>query len=176
MASELRGWAGLGTTGWGSLPPGQHSSSVSTQVSIVKNTLTEADLYLYHLFLKILFKILNNTISDMKKTTAIKQFRFISPQCPSLGQSTVPDGGSQRCCFRVHRERGCRPAYPPRLYWARSKDDAFCKVVKKLGSQAWFKSHIYILINSEKAGYHEIRQIIPVAGGWREASLNEGHC
>lgn len=29
----------------------------------------------------------------MKKTTAIKQFRFISPQCPSLGQSTVPDGG-----------------------------------------------------------------------------------
>lgn len=28
----------------------------------------------------------------MKKTTAIKQFRFISPQCPSLGQSTVPDG------------------------------------------------------------------------------------
>lgn len=38
----------------------------------------------------------------MKKTTAIKQFRFILPQCPSLGQSTVPDGGSQHCCFRVH--------------------------------------------------------------------------
>ncbi|MDW1977512.1 hypothetical protein, partial [Vibrio sp. Vb1980] len=48
--------------------------------------------YLYHLFLKILFKILNNTISDMKKTTAIKQSRCVSPQCPSQGQPTALKG------------------------------------------------------------------------------------
>lgn len=38
----------------------------------------------------------------MKKTTAIKQFRYISLCCPPFGQSAVPEGGGQHCCFRVH--------------------------------------------------------------------------
>lgn len=40
--------------------------------------------YLCHLFFKILFKILNNTISDMKKITGIKQLRCISIVLPFL--------------------------------------------------------------------------------------------
>lgn len=72
----------------------------------------------------------------MKKTTAIKEFRCISLPCPSLGQSTVPGRGRrQRRCFHVHT--GSVAAGLPRLYWACS-------------NEAWFKSHIYILINSKK--------------------------
>lgn len=70
------------------------------------------------------------------------------------------------------REHGC---WLPQLYWARSKDHVFWKVVMKLDSQAWFKSHIFILINSKKTGYHKTQQITPAAGGWGGGRF-EGHC
>lgn len=41
----------------------------------------------------------------------------------------------------------------------------------KLDSQAWFKSHIFILINSKKTGYHKTQQITPAAGAGEEAGL-----
>lgn len=109
----------------------------------------------------------------MKKTTAIKQSRCVSLQCPSQGQSTVPEGGRPRWCFHVHT--GSMAAGPPQLYWACSKDHVFWKVVMKLDSQAWFKSHIFILINSKKTGYHKTQQITPAAGGWG-GGRSEGHC
>jgi hypothetical protein len=47
--------------------------------------LVKAWIYIFVIyFLKSLFKILNNTISDMKKITAIKQFRCISIVLPFL--------------------------------------------------------------------------------------------
>lgn len=52
-----------------------------------------------------------------------------------------------------------------------SKDHVFWKVVMKLDSQAWFKSHIFILINSKKTGYHKTQQITPAAGAGEEAGL-----
>lgn len=51
----------------------------------------------------------------MKKTTAIKQFRCFSVQCPSVGQSSVPDG-EDNVAASTSTQGGSVAAGPPRLY------------------------------------------------------------
>lgn len=93
---------------WLGLASSQHRPAVTTKSQHYnKHTDKSTDLYLCHLFLKILFKILNNTISNMKKNYCNKTVQVHFTIQPILRTVTCPDGRTVLLLLCSHRERGC---------------------------------------------------------------------